>query len=626
MSWRGLVVGLLLSPLCVAWVVQCEVVWWNGFPSDPALPSHLVAILLFVVLLNVVVRRVAPRRALSAGDLCVAWIVMAVITGLCSMSQIPWLFPAMAHPFFYATGENRWQERLWPHLPTHLTVREPEVLSGFYLGDASLLQQGYLRAWLGPLAAWSLFLLVLFGVTLCIAAIFRRRWTEEERLAYPLLEIPLALMRRGGDLSLLRSTLFQVGAALAGGLCLYNGLAYLNPALPPLRTKVIEIGQFFPSSPWNAMGWTVMGFYPFAIGIAYFLPTDLAFSLWFFFIVRKLQPIAVAAFGYAGPDPTRRLEQNLGAVLGLFAMILWGAWPYLRKVVRTSGSEAGDEPLPYWLALAGILAGSVFLIYFAWAAGMALAIAVLYIVIYLAICTTITYLRAQVGPPVHQFYGIGPNHALVSALGPLSIPTSTLAVFPLFGFMNWLWSSHPMQQQLDSFRLADRVGLPRRSLTPLLLALLPVGLGLAFTFLLAFSYSQGNPSGWWARTGRTYMYNYFDAWAESRHGPDIVGTAFIGGSLVITLLLALARTRFVWWPLHPAGYALGMANGTDYVWMPVLIAWLVKVVLLRYGGLRMFRRGAPFFVGLVIGEYTVGSIWQLIGLALRQPMYGFWVF
>ena len=35
------------------------------------------------------------------------------------------------------------------------------------------------------------------------------------------------------------------------------------------------------------------------------------------------------------------------------------------------------------------------------------------------------------------------------------------------------------------------------------------------------------------------------------------------------------------------------------------------------------RDALPFFLGLILGEFSVGSLWSLIGLIAGQPMYAF---
>jgi len=62
----------------------------------------------------------------------------------------------------------------------------------------------------------------------------------------------------------------------------------------------------------------------------------------------------------------------------------------------------------------------------------------------------------------------------------------------------------------------------------------------------------------------------------------------------------------------------------NLVWFVFFIAWAIKISILRYGGLRAYRRATPFFLGLILGEFTVGSIWTIIGIIFDIPSYAFW--
>ncbi len=46
--------------------------------------------------------------------------------------------------------------------------------------------------------------------------------------------------------------------------------------------------------------------------------------------------------------------------------------------------------------------------------------------------------------------------------------------------------------------------------------------------------------------------------------------------------------------------------------------------MLRAGGLPLYRRWVPFFLGLTLGDFVAGSLWNLAGLALDHHLYDFW--
>jgi hypothetical protein len=88
--------------------------------------------------------------------------------------------------------------------------------------------------------------------------------------------------------------------------------------------------------------------------------------------------------------------------------------------------------------------------------------------------------------------------------------------------------------------------------------------------------------------------------------------ASVAGAGVAGAML-LFRSHFVGFPLHPTGYAVATAYGS-LVWWPFLLAWLFKWAILRFGGLRLYRRAVPFFLGFALGHFFVaGAVWGLLG-------------
>ena len=52
-------------------------------------------------------------------------------------------------------------------------------------------------------------------------------------------------------------------------------------------------------------------------------------------------------------------------------------------------------------------------------------------------------------------------------------------------------------------------------------------------------------------------------------------------------------------PLHPLGFPLATAYGDHTTcFFPLFVAWLAKLIILKAGGLKLYRRGIPFFLGL----------------------------
>jgi len=105
---------------------------------------------------------------------------------------------------------------------------------------------------------------------------------------------------------------------------------------------------------------------------------------------------------------------------------------------------------------------------------------------------------------------------------------------------------------------------------------------------------------------------------------DPAATTFMGIGLALTFLLMFMRMRFLWWPLHPAGYALSTNFGIDYIWSCLVISSIIKWCILAYGGVGTYRKATPFFLGVILGEYCMGSFWSLLSVILQQRTYDFY--
>ena len=100
---------------------------------------------------------------------------------------------------------------------------------------------------------------------------------------------------------------------------------------------------------------------------------------------------------------------------------------------------------------------------------------------------------------------------------------------------------------------------------------------------------------------------------------------FFTVGVVVTLFLTAMRAAFFWWPLHPLGYALSGSWSTIQFWFPCLIAWVFKSLILRYGGMALYQKARPFFLGMVIGEFGMAVFYVLLNVlsAWLTPQHKF---
>ena len=51
---------------------------------------------------------------------------------------------------------------------------------------------------------------------------------------------------------------------------------------------------------------------------------------------------------------------------------------------------------------------------------------------------------------------------------------------------------------------------------------------------------------------------------------------------------------------------------TSQIWFSALIAWILKAIIVRFGGVHLFQNLKPFFLGLILGEVSVSGFWGII--------------
>jgi hypothetical protein len=111
----------------------------------------------------------------------------------------------------------------------------------------------------------------------------------------------------------------------------------------------------------------------------------------------------------------------------------------------------------------------------------------------------------------------------------------------------------------------------------------------------------------------TQQFSWVTQWLNSPLPPQITKVWATLGGAVGALALSLGRWSWLGFPFHPLGFAMATAYGY-HLWAPFLFIWLFKGSLLRWAGIRAYRRLLPFFVGLVLGHYLfTGAFWGGLG-------------
>ena len=627
---RATLIGIVLIPFNSYWVLHLSYIWDSNRPTSLALLFNVLFTLLVLIGFGAVLRRLRPTLAFTQSELLTIYAMLCQASVFAGRDMLQVLVPLMGNGFWYATTENEWAQLFHQHLPEWLVVGKQEVLRGFYEGESTFYLQAHVQAWLPPTLIWVGFCFVIGVTMLCLNVLLRKQWQEHERLTYPIAQLPYEITRAALNTGNLRTTphlffnrrMMIIGLSIAAIVNLLYSLHQIDPVFP-----TIPLYRSFrlPEKPWSAMnnpGFRI-SFFPFAIGVGFLIPLDLGFSCWFFHLFWHFQRIVGEMFGWRGAIGfPREMAQIRGVWMALFLWTLWMGRAHVKVVLQTvfrrgwvtsSPQHDEGEALRYRTATIGVILGFVLILAFCIKAGMSLWFATLFFVLYFAMSVTITRIRAELGPPAHDLYNAGPDLLLTDALGTRRIGNRNLSVMSLFFWLNHLsYRAHPMPHQLEGLKLAHQTRFnPSQLLWVLAIAIFVGALSAAWGHLhLSYQVGLEQARSWYARAA----FNRLAGWLYNPSETSVSGMLYTAGGFGFAVSLLLLRWRFIQWPLHPVGYVVSSWWTFTGLWFPLLISWTIKRILLSTGGVRLYRRSIPFFIGLVIGDVIVASVISILGL------------
>ena len=619
---RALLIGVALVVANAYWMNEAS---WGGriLHGYISLFVNTVFTLFLLVVGNEGLRRVAPRQALRNSEIFVIFIMVQMVSTLAGNTNMGYLIYLLAYPIWFATPENDWGRLFVEHIPSWMAPRDMPSLGAFLEGESSFFTRQHIGAWLVPMVTWTAFILVLYFVLICMNSILRKQFSDTERLTYPITKLPVEMGLDPGKF--FTNRFMWLGFGVAGMIEMINAIGVHVPAIPPIPVWFHNITPYFNEKPWDAVGTMLISVWPSVIGLSFLMPLDMAFSSWFFFLFGKVLLVGRAALGL-------RLnlyldEQSEGAWIGLGILALWVGRRHLQTVFRQALSRAGrdedDEILTHRWALWGIVGGVGLILLMCLRAGAAPLWATVFFAIYFLMAISLTKVRAGLGPPMHEVISKDPGRTMVSGLGSHMIGPRSLTILTFFFWMNRVNTAHPMPNQLEAIHIGRQAGIRGRQIFLAMMIGLAVAVPVVFITYGDLSYRIGGNQAGHTLGPMKWPWVTLGTWITMPTELNVPAILAMGTGFATTMGLTALKMRFVWWPFHPIGYVIGTGVWGDmsFYWFPVLLSWATKLVILRTGGFTAYRKALPFFVGLILGDYIIGSIWSLIGVILGIHTY-----
>ena len=212
---------------------------------------------------------------------------------------------------------------------------------------------------------------------------------------------------------------------------------------------------------------------------------------------------------------------------------------------------------------------------------------------------------------------VGPMTAapvVVSAVGSTAIGPAGMVGMAYAYVWSADISTFVMASRAHGLKLGEELGHRLRPLFWCMLLAIVVSLvgSVAMILHLAYEYGGINLNSWFFGMGTRAPFDYITTKLNTPTLPNISGwvNTFVGAGIMA--LLMLARQVLVWWPLHPLGYPISAVWLMEQVWFSIFLAWLLKLLVMKYGGPKLFRRSRPFFLGLILGQFSIAGIWLII--------------
>ena len=333
---RAFVLGALMSLVVGAGVAYADnVIRGSWMAIDFGSPVALFLLFAIAACLNPLLGALRGSWQLSTSEVALVYIMTLVAASIPSMGLTGFFLPYLSGAQYYASPENGWAGLFMGYVPDWFVPHDAQAIKNFYEGDSKEMGGRIAwSAWMPALLAWIPFLVSLYLVMIAIMVILRHQWIDHERLVYPLMQAPLAMIEQEpGRLlpAVFRSWIFWIGVAIPFSIGAINALhAYyefipkitLTGSLPIFRRTTI----LRPTLSFSI------------IGLTYFLSRDVALGIWVFNLLAKTQE---GVFNILGVTSNERMEwvtvpilahQAIGAMTVFVMMGLWMGRRHLAMV------------------------------------------------------------------------------------------------------------------------------------------------------------------------------------------------------------------------------------------------------------------------------------------------------
>jgi hypothetical protein len=444
-------------------------------------------------------------------------------------------------------------------------------------------------------------------------------------------EVPLALTgeteRPTIVTSLLSNRFFWLGFAVPAVLGVFGFLHRFFPDIPQSSLSNIHLGKPYlgMSLPWKVLGEMYFSIEWDILGVMCLIPTEVSLSIWLFYLLYYLQLLVWAIFGIAEGSSQSSIQpislaafEETGAYIALAGILLWESRRALKRafisIIGHSSQLDPYEPLSGRALTVGFMLANIGLFWLGIRAGVsAWTLAVLLGLFY---CIGIGASRLVTAGGIMFISFKSPRSTIFRLLDGRSFNVpSTIFTTMISGIYMDDPYNLAMPHMMNSFRLVRSEKINGRIFTWVALLATLIVLGVGVPAMLKMIYQQGAtklgdwPFSMWPRGG--YQQIESSLRVPERAAPMLQVAVLIGAFFMLGL--SWLHLHLVSWPVSPIGFLIASQWATNHIlWGSALLGWILVVNIKRWGGLQLYRKLRPVFLGLIIGSYLSGALFGLI--------------
>ena len=624
---RSVVTGALLCLIISVGFTYTRVALAKaGMSSDYITAGAVCVFFLVIFLLNPGIKLIRRDWGFDRAELAVIYIMLIISSTIPTWGFSGNLVSMLPAVYYFATPENRWVDILHPLVKRWMVPQDEAAIKDFFEG----LPEGApipWETWIVPLLAWGSLIICIYLMMIATMSLLRRQWVEHERLTFPLVQLPLEMMESGRRRDILspfvKNPVMWMGFILAFSVLSTQALHFYFPVIP--AAKLYSVANFSSGVEFN-LSFTVLG-------LAYLLSLQVAASFWFFHLLAKCQMGLQFITGYRLEGDIERFmegtlmvaHQGMGAMLALVTFGIWTSRSHIKaivkKVVTNSGLDDRDEILSYRAAAGILLVCGAYVTAWLNLSGVPLLFTVAFLLLTFAIFIFMARLIAEGGLGFIRPQMTAQN--IVISFGGASAVTDT-GIFSLALTFSWAGNLRIllMASAINAMKLAQSVGILRRPLFWVMVVAVVVSLASSLWIIIWAAYEHGavNLERWFYTHNPRGTFEFAAYQISSGlsfwNTPDIVWprALWTGIGAAVMGILVYVHHHFLWWPLHPLGFAVSATNMTSAAWFSIFIGSCVKASVLKYGGIRLYHTVRPLFLGFILGQITCAGFWLVVDL------------